>query len=285
VGQETGQLKTKIVVVSDSMPPWNFGGKEERLRRFKEDHDGLDDFEILYCTMQWWEGSQTPANHFALTKKHSLYTKKNRRSIRQSLLFTLGCLKIIRLKPDIIEADAIPILPLFTLKIVSVITGAHLSVTCHEFWSVNTWIEYFNHNKTLGRLASFLERSALSLCDSVIAVSSETLNLLKQDSKLSRKTQLIENRIDANAINHAKTDLPASDLLFVGRFIENKKISILLEALAIVIGNGVEIKLTLVGEGPDSENLYTHVKNLGLEKNVIFFETIFYKRRSCNLGS
>ena len=270
MGRSKSNSQKRIVVVSDSMPPWNFGGKEERIRLFQQDHASVDNTEIIYCTMRWWKDDKNVVNHVALTKLHAMYTKKNRRSISQALIFALGCFKVARLRPDIIEADQIPIFPVFTLKLVAILTGAKLSVTCHEYWSHHTWGEYLG-NTSLGRLAVFIEKRALGLADSLVAVSVETAQLLKQNAKWAEKVSLIPNEIDRHAIDQAQTSLPSSELLFVGRFIESKKIDTLLRALAILNKNGTNLKLTLVGDGPDSTNLFVLIKELELEANVICY--------------
>lgn len=270
MGRSKGDSRMRIVVVSDSMPPWNFGGKEERLRLFMQNHSSVKNAEIIYCTMRWWKNDKNLANHHALTKLHPMYTKKNRRSISQALIFALGCFKVLRFRPDIIEADQIPIFPVFTLKIVARLTGAKLSVTCHEYWSHKTWGEYLG-NKWLGRLAHFIEKRGLGLADILVAVSDETAHLLRQNTKWREKVSLVPNEIDRHLIDQAQTTLPSCDLLFVGRFIESKKIDTLLRALALVNKSGFNLKLALVGDGPDSAKLYALVKELELETNVIFY--------------
>ena len=103
----------RVVVVSDSMQPWNFGGKEERLRHFNVAYlkSKESDYEIIYATMKWWD-QNPPENHIAISKLRPMYHNE-RRSIRQAFFFALSCLKIIRLRPEVIEADQIPILQLY----------------------------------------------------------------------------------------------------------------------------------------------------------------------------
>ena len=93
--KESGNIR--IVIVTDSMPPWNFGGKEERLRLFNNSipSDSKNDIEVVYATMKWWD-DKPPQNHIAISKLRPMYIN-GRRSIKQALLFALSCFKVLRL--------------------------------------------------------------------------------------------------------------------------------------------------------------------------------------------
>lgn len=57
--------------------------------------------------------------------------------------------------------------------------------------------------------------------------------------------------------------------LFVGRLIEQKNITFLAEALAILNEKGLDFKAFFVGNGPDEENLKKKIESLGIENKVI----------------
>ncbi len=59
-------------------------------------------------------------------------------------------------------------------------------------------------------------------------------------------------------------------LLFVGRLVENKGVKYLIDAMSGVIRRYPKIKLLIVGFGSLEDELKAQVKNLNLEKNIIF---------------
>ena len=249
------------------MHPWNFGGKEERLRHFQESSskNPESEFEVIYATMKWWDGNP-PENHVAISKLRPMYSN-DRRSIRQAVFFGLACLRVIRLRPDIIEADQIPVLPLFVLKLVSKFTKASFSVTWHEVWSADDWSEYLGR---FGSLASRLENLAVKLPDQIIAVSIPTRFKLIHAGVPEHKIELIEPDINRAAITRATTKLPATDLLFAGRMIANKNLDIVIRAIAILAAASVHVTATLIGDGPEFANLNNLARELGVKENITF---------------
>jgi len=59
-------------------------------------------------------------------------------------------------------------------------------------------------------------------------------------------------------------------LLFVGRLVPEKGLDTLIEALPIVLANGLNVKLIVVGEGPQKEAYQGMVNNYDLHQKVFF---------------
>ena len=59
-------------------------------------------------------------------------------------------------------------------------------------------------------------------------------------------------------------------LLFVGRLVPEKGLDTLINALPIILTNGVNAKLVVVGEGPQKETYQTKVNEYGLHEKVFF---------------
>lgn len=62
----------------------------------------------------------------------------------------------------------------------------------------------------------------------------------------------------------------ARGLLYVGRLAVEKGVPVLLESLALLIAQGYDFELTLVGDGPDGDFLKTSAQNLGIADKVMF---------------
>jgi len=257
--------RKRVVVVTDTMYPWFVGGKEERLRVLSRNLDP-EKFEVIFATMKWWDGA-APASHYAICKKISLY-HQGRRSIFSSLYFALSCLKVLRIRPDLVEADQIPFLQILPLKIVCILLRIPLCVTWHEVWGPKYWREYLG---TMGPLAGVMESLSMKLPDRIIAVSEMTRQRLINQGVNAAKVTLVANTVDSIAVRSAESNLPATDLLYVGRLIEHKRVDLLLNSLAHLKSHGERYSLSVIGQGPQLEQLVEQATNIGVIDQVSFY--------------
>jgi glycosyltransferase involved in cell wall biosynthesis len=215
--------------------------------------------------MKWWDG-KAPQNHIAISKLHPMYVN-GRRSIKQALFFALSCLKVLRLRPEVIEADQIPILPVYVLKLVAMMSGASLSVTWHEVWEEEDWEKYLGR---FARAASKLEKTALKLPDQLVAVSIPTQFKLLLAGVPENRIVLIEADIDRRGILDASTKLLATDLLYAGRLISTKNVELIIEAVAILAKENFYVTASIVGDGSELENLLKLTEDMGVANQITF---------------
>jgi hypothetical protein len=86
-------------------------------------------------------------------------------------LFAACCLRLLFARFDVIEADHMPYLQLFPLRIVASLRRKRLVVTWHECWGPDYWRSYLGHP---GRVGWLIESAAMRLPDSIIAASPQT---------------------------------------------------------------------------------------------------------------
>lgn len=116
-----------------------------------------------------------------------------------------------------------------------------------------------------GRIAwqDRLKRRLLGHAASSIAVS----RAMADDLHLTRSI-VIANPYD-EGIFRPHPDIPRTrDLVAVGRLVSDKGFDLLLEALAILQGQGLSPNLTLIGDGPERRNLAARLTALGLDRQV-----------------
>ncbi len=102
------------------------------------------------------------------------------------------------------------------------------------------------------------------------------------DSSLKNKIEIIPMGIDTKLFNPNKRDLSIKErykidgpfLLFVGRLSPEKGIKYLIEAMPEVIKEFPTTKLLIIGTGTLEKELKEQVKNLKLDKNIIFIGVI-----------
>ncbi len=85
---------------------------------------------------------------------------------------------------------------------------------------------------------------------------------------------LLRKTVIYNPVSVAESKAPApvqgAYILGVGRHSAEKGFDLLMEAHALAYKDAPDLKLVLVGDGPDSEKLMTLSKSLGTESNVVF---------------
>jgi len=132
----------------------------------------------------------------------------------------------------------------------------------------------------LGARGSLLESVFLFVAarlTSKIAVNSKfTAGLLP--ARLAKKTGVLYPGVDPQIASHASGDSQVTDraktILFVGRLVERKGADDLIRAFSRLDDKGGDIRLEIVGDGPEMGRLQRLVSDLGLEDEVRFFGTL-----------
>jgi glycosyltransferase involved in cell wall biosynthesis len=264
----------KVAIVSDAIYPYNKGGKEKRIyeistRLAKKGH------QITVYTMKWWDGPDTIIDECVQIKAISpyfpLYSGK-RRSIKEALLFSIYCFKLIREDFDFVEVDHMPYFLLFSTKIVSFIKRKKLLVIWNEVWGVSYWIKYLG---PLGLLAALIERITSMLPNKFTAVSKHTARELTTKLKVSqKKITIVPNGISIAEIESVTPATIYSDVIFIGRLLSHKNINILVQSIAQLKTRFPLIKCIIVGKGPEKSNLIEMVQKNDLKENIEFMEDI-----------
>jgi len=114
----------------------------------------------------------------------------------------------------------------------------------------------------------------------IVCVSRYEAKLLKRDFGLSgNKIEVIPNGVDV--FTHpiykkkAKDDNGPIRLLYVGRLEEYKGVQYIIKSMKVIKDKyGLDVTLTIVGNGSYKEQLITLAKKLGLEKNIKLFGNV-----------
>ncbi len=118
----------------------------------------------------------------------------------------------------------------------------------------------------------------------LIVPTNKTYKLFKEKYKFEKNINIIptgieverfyEENIDNNELKELRKSLNINKndfiLLFVGRLAEEKNVEFLIKAQKKLNENNHNIKLIIVGDGPDKEKYEDYAKSIDLEENVIF---------------
>jgi glycosyltransferase involved in cell wall biosynthesis len=91
----------------------------------------------------------------------------------------------------------------------------------------------------------------------------------------SRKVEVIHNGIDTNLFVPAKEFcFDKKQLLWIGRYAPGKGVDYLIDAFSILKLKHPDATLTMVGKGPDKNQIIQKIRDLNLEKNIVMKDFI-----------
>ena len=136
-----------------------------------------------------------------------------------------------------------------------------LVVRCGYIWSLHHRQE--SHNPFTNWWVTSMEKKIFRECDAILCTSKAACqHAIKFCGNLNKPVQWIPNYVDTNLFKPLAIKKKRKSLIFVGRLVRQKNILALLEAI-----EGVSCSLTLVGEGPLREMIFSFAqqKKISLE--------------------
>ncbi len=258
----------RIAVVLDAVHPYSTGGRETLYRHViaemhKEGH------EVTVYTMKWWDGPKRTTSegvtYQAIMGYVPLYTG-TRRSISHALRFAAASFRMVTYEFDVIDADHMPYLQLFPLRLVAWLRRVPLVATWHELWGPTYWREYLG---PLGGIAAAFERLATMLPRRIIANSPETQKRLIDIGVPADRVVTLAPGVEIDKVRRAEKH-EGYDLLYAGRLLSHKGVELALESIHLLHERGISVTFGVVGIGPQSEELKRRTAELGLTEHVAF---------------
>jgi glycosyltransferase involved in cell wall biosynthesis len=257
-----------VALVTDAVFPWHRGGKE--IRYHEVARRLAQHAEVHVYTMNWWRGDRErrdgEVTFHAISPLLPLYAG-HRRSVKQAVVFALACLRLLWARFDVIEADHMPYVQLFPLRLVATLRRKRLVVTWHESWGPGPWRAYMGR---AGAVGWWCERLAMRLPDAIIAASSETARRLRVWLGDTVPVTVAPNGVDLEQIGAITADPDRTDLVVVGRLLDHKRIDLLLDAVALLRADGTPVTCRVIGDGPERAALHEQAETLGITDVVDF---------------
>jgi L-malate glycosyltransferase len=258
----------KIAYVYDAVFPYRIGGVEKRI--FELSHRlAARGHEIHIYGLKVWDDNSSftrgGVSYHGIGKSRPFYTH-GRRSIGEAVYFGWNMLSpLLRERFDIIDCQNFPYFSCFSSTIASRIKHSPLVITWHEVWG-DYWYDYLG---VLGFSGKIIEKMASRISENVVAVSNLTKNDLNSLNN-HLEVKVISNGIDIQKINSVNTSDMISDIIFSGRLVREKKADLLVRAVAIIRKEFPDIRVVIVGDGPEKDGLQKLTKQCDVEKNIRF---------------
>jgi glycosyltransferase involved in cell wall biosynthesis len=197
-----------------------------------------------------------------------LYNERGVRSIREALIYSLKVLPpLLKADYDVIDCNQFPYFPCFSGKIAAFFKRKPLVITWLEVWD-GYWSEYLG--TTRGRVGRVIEDLTMRLPDGIVAISQTTKDDLVRCKVKPECIDVIPVGIDLERITDIAPAPRATDVLFAGRLIHEKRVDLLLKAMAIAKTEVPTISGMIIGDGPERGSLENLAAKLRLDQNVTF---------------
>jgi L-malate glycosyltransferase len=256
----------KIAFVYDVIYPFVKGGVEKRVgelacRLAARGH------EVHLFGMKYWDGNDILVRDgvtlHGVCPAQELYAG-GRRTAGEALSFGMHLVRpLARERFDIIDCQQFPYLPCIPVRFISRARKIPLVITWHEVWG-DYWKEYMGYKGLLGKAT---ERYIASFGSPVIAVSPTTASRFRTQFG-RRPDTVIPNGIDLSHMESVQPSPTESDIIFAGRLIREKNTGMLVQALHILVRESPDLRLAIVGNGPEEDAIRSLVRDLSLGGNV-----------------
>jgi glycosyltransferase involved in cell wall biosynthesis len=197
-----------------------------------------------------------------------LYTASGKRSTGEAVRLARSVLRLDLARYDVVETANIPYAHLPPLALRCRRAGRPLVVTWHEFWG-RYWRRYLGAKWPV---YAAVERLAARLGTAAVAVSRLTAGRLQ--AVRGGEVRVIPNGVPVESIRRAAAEgrgegpSPGPPLVYAGRLLREKRIDLLLEAVARLERR--EPLLAIYGDGPDRGRLEELARRLDLGGAVCF---------------
>lgn len=127
-----------------------------------------------------------------------------------------------------------------------------------------------------GALLKFLKVKTLAQCAAVTVVSEAMQSYLGDLGFDINKVKVMPMGVDVKALFTPNSTIPRNpkELLFVGRLVQKKGLSVLLEAMPLILNQCPDAKLIVAGSGPEEKALKSLAEKLSIVSQVNFIGAV-----------
>jgi len=259
----------RIAIVYDCLYPHTVGGAERWYRQLAR-RLAAAGHDVTYLTLRQWERGQDAGfdgvKVRAVGPRMALYAG-GRRRILPPVVFGLGVgWHLLRRgrRIDVVHTASFPYFSLLAAAGVRRVGRFDLVVDWHEAWTREYWVEY------LGRLRGRIGWAVQGLC---VRVGQRAFCFSRLYAERLRRwglrgpLRVLEGQYDGDLT--PREPQPAEPLVvFAGRHIPEKRVPVLIPAIAAAQDRIPDLRAEILGDGPDRPRVQRLVAEHGLEHAI-----------------
>ena len=258
----------RICLVYDCLFPHTVGGAERWYRNLAE-RLAAEGHEVTYLTLRQWERGADPGvegvDVRVVGPRMALYDDAGRRRILPPLTFGAGVLwHLLRRgrRYDVVHTASFPYFSLLAAAVARPLHRFRLVVDWHEVWSRSYWREYLGGAG--GAIGALVQRLCARVPQRAFCFSRLHAARLREEGLRGEPTILTGEYAGSLA---QPDPAPAQPLVaFAGRHIPEKRVPALVRAFAHVHREAPELRLTILGDGPERPAVLAAIAEEGLEE-------------------
>jgi glycosyltransferase involved in cell wall biosynthesis len=263
----------RVCVVYDCLFPHTVGGAERWYRDLAERLAADGDHEVTYLTLRQWDrrgaGAAIDARVRVVTAgpRMALYTAGGRRRILPPLVFGAGVLlHLLRhgRRYDVVHTCAFPYFSLLAAAALQPLRGYELIVDWFEVWSRSYWRGYLGGAG--GRVGELVQRLCARVRQRAFCFSELHAQRLREEGLRGEVTVLRGLYAGAREPLQARPADPV--VLFAGRLIPEKQVTLGVAALALAVQRIDGLRGIFLGDGPERAALHAAIAEHGLQDVV-----------------
>jgi glycosyltransferase involved in cell wall biosynthesis len=201
-----------------------------------------------------------------------LYNASGRRSTRQAIRFAFTVPRLDLREYDVVETANMPYIHIFPLALKCALAGKPLLVTWYEYWG-DYWEGY------VGRLKAPVYK-LIEWMTGQIGTAVTATSRLTQERLAGRRrrggVELVPCGIHVDEVRRTaagdeeERHGQGPPLIYAGRLLREKRVDLLLRAVALIAPRHPGVLLTVFGDGPVRESLVRLAEELGIADRVDF---------------
>lgn len=258
-----------VCIVYDCLYPWTIGGAERVYRQLAEAHAAHGN-RVTYLTLRQWDRAAPPAipgvEVIAVGPRLALYVDGKRR-ILPPLVFGLGVLwHLLRhgRRYDVVHGCSFPFFSLLAVGLLQPVCRYRVAVDWIEVWTRDYWRRY------LGPVGGAIGWWVQWLCARVphVPFALAQLHARRAEALGTGPVCVLDGQYDGPAYQPRPAAQPPL-VLYAGRMIPEKRVPLLVEALALLMAQNAEVRAVLLGRGPDLDAVRARIAALGLTERIV----------------
>lgn len=258
----------KVAIIYDCLFPWTIGGAERWYRNLAE-RLAAAGHEVTYLTLRQWRDGDAPrlpgVEVIAVGPHIDLYSDGKRR-IWPPVRFGLGVLGHLLRHGRQYDHLHMASFPFFSLLAAGLLRPLHrytIAVDWHEVWTAQYWRNYLG---ALGAVGAAVQKLCAHVPQRAYAFS--RLHAARAEALgCPAPVRILPGEFAGSARAAAGAEQPPT-FVYAGRLIPEKRVSLLIDAFALLSGWKPDVRLTIFGRGPEEDAIDAQIDRLGLRNSV-----------------